>query len=73
MKKTRKLSEAEPYLVDALGLQNFCGCGRYTALNIGKAAGARIKVGRRVLYNTEQVKDYLNRLTEEDMEFLKNI
>lgn len=73
MKKRRELPEPEPYLVDAMGLQKLCGCGRYTALNIGNAAGARIKVGRRVLYNTDKVKFYLDRLTEEDKEFLKNI
>ena len=73
MKHQREFPAVEPYLVDAIGLQQLCGCGQYTAIHIGNAAGARIKVGRRVLYNTDKVKYYLDRLTEDDKEFLKNI
>lgn len=35
-------------------------CGRATAVKIGEAAGAKIQIGRRVLWNVSKVKQYLN-------------
>lgn len=39
-------------------------CGRFTADKIGKAAGARIQIGKSVRYSVEKVKAYLDALTE---------
>ena len=58
--KTRNLEKATPILVDAVGLQNLCGCGRFTAVKIADAAGARVQIGRRVLYNRAKIESYLN-------------
>ena len=39
-------------------------CGRATARKIGEQAGAKIVIGRRVLYSIEKVKKYLLYLEE---------
>ena len=38
-------------------------CGRDTAAKIGTAAGARIKIGTRVLFNVSEVERYINERT----------
>ena len=40
-------------------------CGRSTAVKIGIEAGARMQIGRRVLYNVDAVRKYLNEIREE--------
>ena len=40
-------------------------CGRGTAVKIGEAAGARIQIGKRVLWNVHKVQLYLNNVTKE--------
>jgi hypothetical protein len=39
-------------------------CGRKSAVDIGNAAGARIQVGRRVLWNVGKVQKYLDAISE---------
>ncbi len=39
-------------------------CGRVSAVEIGTAAGARIQVGRRVLWNVKKVQQYLDAISE---------
>lgn len=59
MKKT-KLRETEQLLaVNLEKLSAMLSCGYATARKIGEQAGARIVIGRRVLYSVEKVKDYL--------------
>lgn len=41
-------------------------CGRATAVKIGEAAGAKIQIGRRVLWNVSKVQNYLNSLSVND-------
>lgn len=41
-------------------LQKLLGCGRKSAVDIGEMAEARIQLGRRVLWNIEKIKTYLN-------------
>ncbi len=59
-RKTRDLEHAQPILVNAVGLQSLCGCGRFTAVKIAEAAGARVQFGRRVLYNRLKIEEYIN-------------
>lgn len=47
---------------DANGLAGMLECGLATAIKIGNEAGARIQIGRRVLYKVSKVEDYLNAL-----------
>ena len=41
-------------------LAEMLDCGKVTAKKIGIAAGAKIQIGRRVLWNSEKIKAYLN-------------
>ena len=43
-------------------LKKMLSVGRNTALKIGIDANAKIKVGRRTLYNVEKIKDYMSSL-----------
>lgn len=45
-------------------LQQALSCGRSTAEKIGTAAGARMKIGKRVLYNVKKIEEYLNSISE---------
>lgn len=50
--------------VDTVGLQAMLSCGRKSSVDIGIAAGARIQVGRRVLWNVKKVQQYLDTISE---------
>lgn len=52
----------ERITVDTPGLMALCSCGKSTALEIGKSAGALIKIGKRTLWNVEKVLRYLETL-----------
>ena len=41
-------------------LQSLLGCGRKSAVDIGEMAEARIQLCKRVLWNVEKVRIYLN-------------
>lgn len=40
-------------------LQAMLSCGRYSAVQIGDAAEARIQIGKRILWNVEKIKKYV--------------
>lgn len=46
-------------------LAEILDCGRATAVKIGEAAGAKIQIGKRVLWNVKKIQDYLDSLTKE--------
>jgi hypothetical protein len=50
--------------VDTAGLQAMLSCGRKSAVDVGNAAGAKIQVGRRVLWNIDKVQKYLDKISE---------
>lgn len=58
IESTQKLS------VDTDGLQAILGCGRKTAVQIGELAEAKIRIGKRVFWNVEKVKQYLDDISE---------
>ena len=41
-------------------LAEMLDCGLVTARKVGEAANAKIQIGRRVLWNTEKIKKYIN-------------
>lgn len=53
------ISTTECIAVDLHGLCKLLCCGRDTARRIGAEANARIRVGRRVLYDVQSVRDYV--------------
>lgn len=64
MNKTTKREEDEFIAIDIERLSALLSCGRATARKIGEQAGAKIVVGRRVLYFKDKVRDYLEKMTE---------
>lgn len=64
MNKTLFRETNQQIAVDIEKLSAMLSCGRATARKIGEQAGARICVGRRVLYSVEKIKCYLLDLSE---------
>lgn len=67
MRKTTKTNEALPFgksTVDTNELRQMLSCGRVTAVQIGTNAGARIQIGKRVLWNVRRVNAYLDSISE---------
>lgn len=61
MRTTIKREGGEQRLaIDTSELQERLGCGRHTATEIGLKAGAKIQIGRRVLWNVSKVQLYLD-------------
>ncbi len=54
----------EPKTVDTEGLMEILGAGRKVAIRVGTEAGARIQVGRRVLWNLRKIEAYLDSISE---------
>lgn len=42
------------------GLMQYIGLGRNRSIDVGKESGARIKIGRRVIYDLRKVDEYLS-------------
>lgn len=64
MNATNKTDVSRKIAIDTEELKQMCTCGRATAVEIGTKAGARIQIGRRVLWNVEKIQLYLNYLSE---------
>ena len=68
MRTTKTNGEArniDKICVTTDGLQDLLDCGRATAVEIGGQAGARIEVGKRLLWNVSKVQSYIDSLAEE--------
>ena len=50
--------------VDIEGLAAMLCCGQATARKIAEDAGARITIGRRVLYSVSKIEKYLEAIAE---------
>lgn len=44
-------------------LQAMLSCGRYSAIQIGEAVEARIQIGKRIFWNVEKIKSYINSIS----------
>lgn len=69
MKKTKnylneKRLKEESICVTREGLATMLGCGQMTADRIAAAAGARIRMGKRVLIKLSKINDYLENVAE---------
>ena len=68
MRTTKTNGEArniDKICVTTEGLQDLLDCGRATAVEIGGQAGARIEVGKRLLWNVSKVQKYLDSIATE--------
>lgn len=50
-------------LLDTKELQKVTSCGREGAIKLGTAAGARVQLGRRVLWNMAKIRAYLDQIS----------
>ena len=64
MNKTKTIEASNKVAVNAETLAKILDCGRPTAMRIGAEAGARIQIGKRVLYKVDKVEKYLDKLAE---------
>ena len=60
MRKTTEYKAENRLTVDIEGLMAMLYCGEVTAKKIADYAEARVIVGRRVLYNVDKIKKYLD-------------
>lgn len=63
MNKTKKNYSENRITVDAETLASMLNCGRATAAKIGIDSGARVQIGRRVLYKVDRIEKYLDQLS----------
>lgn len=61
---TQKRNESVKFTTDTKGLKEILGCGRESALQVGRAAKAEIRIGRRVLWNLPKIRKYLDSVSE---------
>lgn len=64
MNKTNIRKTERPITVDIEGLAAMLSCGQATARKIGKDAGARVDIGRRVLYSVKKVEQYIYSISQ---------
>ena len=64
MRQTTQREAARLLAVDIDGLAAMLSCGQATARKIGEDAGARILIGRRVLYSVDRVQRYLDAVAQ---------
>ncbi len=60
--KNNSISLDKKLTVDTQGLMELLSCGRSTALAIAEEAEARIYHGKRILFNVEKVREYVNKV-----------
>lgn len=64
MKSRENISiKGESRLMDTTELRAYTSLGRNTAMDLGIKAGAKIKVGKRTLWDKVKIDQYLNELT----------
>lgn len=64
MNKTKTRKTDNLLTVNVEQLSAMLSCGHATARRIGKDAGARIVVGRRVLYSVKKIEYYIEMLAD---------
>lgn len=64
MKSRENISiQMDTRLMDTTELRAYTSLGRNTAINLGIEAGAKIKFGKRTLWDKVKIDQYLNELT----------
>ena len=66
MNKTKKSCEdiSNMITINQEMLASKLGCGKSTAIKIGKESGAEIRIGRRCLYSVNKLQEYLDSLSD---------
>lgn len=53
-----------PLMVDTATLQSYLSCGRGSAIKIGEQACAKVCIGKRVLWNLNKIRLFVNEIAE---------
>lgn len=61
---TRNNSLGDRVTLTSDELALFMGCGRKAAVSAGMEAGARVQIGRRVLWNVKKLQKYLDSISQ---------
>ncbi|MBP2657460.1 MAG: hypothetical protein H6Q69_492 [Firmicutes bacterium] len=61
--KAMNTVSGESRLMDTEGLRAYTNLGRNNAMKLGEEIGAKVKVGKRVLWDRVKIDQYLNELT----------
>lgn len=56
--------QEENKLMDTAGLMEYTSLGKNSAMKLGEAAGAKIKFGKRVLWDKDIINNYIAELRE---------
>lgn len=64
MMKTKLPEQTEKLTVDITTLQEMLCVGKNTCYQIGRDAGARIKIGRRCLFNVKKIQEYMDSISQ---------
>ncbi len=64
MRKTKERATDQLLAIDIERLSAMLSCGQVTARKIAEDAGARITIGRRVLYSVNKIQNYLDAIAE---------
>lgn len=65
-KKTLKpINNINCITVSISGVQELLGIGKSKAYEVGELAGAKLKIGTRTVYRVDKLKEYIDKLTEE--------
>lgn len=62
-KTTNNITLSDRISVNTETLANYLDCGRSTAVKIGTDANAKIIIGKRVLWNINKIKEYLDSIS----------
>jgi hypothetical protein len=65
MRKTSQLNGLtnDKVTITTKELQAMLSSGRRTAVNIGTAAEAEVRIGKRLLWNVDKIKKYVNEIS----------
>lgn len=64
MRQTKERDARQKVAVDIEGLAALLSCGQSTAKKIAEDAGAKIYIGRRVLYSVDRIRRYIDLIAE---------
>lgn len=62
--RTDNITYTDSLAVNTPTLMKMLNCGKPTAIRIGKEAGAKIVIGRKILWNPRIVQRYLDNISE---------
>lgn len=63
-KRVNETTDIVPRLLNTDELMAYSGLGRNKSVKLGDEIGARVQVGRRVLWDRLKIDQYINSLTE---------